>query len=115
MNHVPTLGVLYVNVDVNDDLTLDAPVAVNDASFPGSAAHFGGAGQPDADLLYAYAISRDCASAAKVAGPFCMEVTAADLPLAHPVGVIERAYLQVDALTGPASSEVLPSVVMHFM
>lgn len=115
VNHVPAAGVTYVNVDVNDELTLDAPVAISDAAFAGSAVHFGGPGQPDAALLYAYAISRDCSAAAAVAGAYCMEVSAAALPLTHPLGVIERAYLQADARTGPAAEELLSATVLHFV
>jgi hypothetical protein len=56
-----------------------------------------------------------CAAAEAVAGAYCMEVTAAALPMTHPMGVIERAYLQADARTGPAAEELLSATVMHFV
>ena len=111
VNHVCAVGLVYANIDVMDLETFDAVVAVTDSAYAGSAAHFGGPAQPDAESLFAYALSRDCAAVAAVAGPYCLQVPDAALPPDDVMVVMERAYLQVDARTGPRADELLPSTV----
>ncbi len=56
-----------------------------------------------------FAIARNCSdpAIAPLVGSFCMSIPASTLPLTDPVVLVERAYLQRDALTGPAYSELL--------
>ena len=72
-----------------------------------------------------YVVARDCSAAAvaPLVGAYCLSVPATLSPLAAPLALAERGYLQVDALTGPAYDELLmprafsvalPAASLHF-
>ncbi len=91
--------------------------AINDQNFTdkGTATPFLSAGDPDADLMYAYKISRDCGGEAN-----CLQIappegcTRLNLDSDTLLGVFTRIYLEPATRIGPAMPEMLYDRVLKF-
>jgi len=124
-NHVATGKATYTNTNVyavtvtqEDGLTETAKMtvgAIDDRKYPGTADPYLPAGDPDAHLMYAYKISRNCDNEDN-----CLQLYGPDdcprLLLDHNtvLGVFTRMYLEPSTRTGPAMPEVLYDRVIKF-
>jgi hypothetical protein len=120
-NHVATGKATYMSVNAYASETAKLSIGqVFDTSLAGTAGDYLPAGDPDAGLLYAYRIARDCAGHSN-----CLELSADDYNTAdHPtcvtvnaetvLGVIFRMYLEPATNVGPAMPEMLYDRVIKF-
>lgn len=117
-NHVATGKATYMNVNVYASETAKLTLgAIDDRKFTGkgTAAPYLPAGDPDADLMYAFKVSRNCGSEAN-----CLQLTVPDgctrltLDDTTLLGVFTRIYLEPETRIGPAMQEILYDRVIKF-
>lgn len=117
-NHVATGKATYMNINVYASETAKLTLgAINDQNFTdkGTATPFLSAGDPAADLMYAYKISRDCGGEAN-----CLQIappegcTRLNLDSDTLLGVFTRIYLEPATRIGPAMPEILYDHVIKF-
>ncbi len=116
VNHVATGKATYMNTNFyaseEAKLTLGA---IDDRVFPDTADLFLPAGDPAADVMYAYKISRNCGGAAN-----CLQLsvpqgcTRLTLDSGTLLGVFTRIYLEPATRIGPAMPEILYDRVIKF-
>lgn len=124
VNHVATLKTTYMNInfyatgrEVNGTPVGEANAfvgGVSDNDFPGTATGYLPAGDPDAHLMYAYKVSRNCGKG----GPKCLPLSApcASLKLdsSTVLGLYFRMYLEPATKVGAAMQEILYDRVIKF-
>lgn len=117
-NHVATGKATYMNINVYASETAKLTLgAIDDRTFTGkgTATPYLPAGDPDADLMYAYKISRNCGGEAN-----CLQLTVPDgctrltLDDTTLLGVFTRMYLEPETRIGPAMPEILYDRVIKF-
>jgi hypothetical protein len=116
INHAATGKVTYMNTNIyaseKAKLTLGA---VDDRKFPGTASGYLPAGDPDANLMYAYRVSRSCAGESN-----CLQLslpqncTRLTLDSSTLLGIFTRMYLEPATKVGPAMPEIVYDRVMKF-
>ncbi len=118
VNHVAAGKATYMNTNFyaseKAKLTLGT---IDDRNFTdkGTADPYLKAGDPDADVMYAYKISRNCAGAAN-----CKQLSAPEgctrltLDSSTLLGVFTRIYLEPETKIGPAMPEILYDRVIKF-
>jgi hypothetical protein len=117
-NHVATGKATYMNINVYASETAKLTLgAVDDGKLAGTATPYLPAGDPDADLMYVYKISRDCGNPRE---PNCLELSPPDgctrltLDSSTLLGVFIRSYLEPATKIGPAMPEMLYDRVLKF-
>ena len=115
VNHVATGKATYMNTNIYASETAKLTLgAVDDRDFQSTAVPYI-SGDPDADLLYAYKVSRDCggeANCLQLGVPEgCTRVTVDSGTL---LGVFTRIYLEPATSVGPAMPEMLYDRVIKF-
>lgn len=113
VEHGAAGGCAYSAFDVTNNATAAGVAGADSSQFGGSAAYFG-PGVPHGDLLFAYAVARNCsAPLAAAAGGYCVQAAGPWLPPDAPIVVWARAYLHRAARVGPATESLLESVVFR--
>lgn len=117
LNHVALGKGTYTNINVYGSET--AKLALGSVFSPdlkGSAYPYLGPGDPAADLMYAYKISRNCGENE----PFCLPLKAPDqcsvftLDSNTLLGIAFRIYLEPSTKIGPAYPEILYDRIIRF-
>jgi hypothetical protein len=117
-NHVATGKATYMNTNIYASETAKLTLgAFDDRKFTGkgTATPYLPAGDPDADVMYAYKISRNCGGEAN-----CLQLTVPDgctrltLDDNTLLGVFTRIYLEPKTRIGPAMPEMLYDRVLKF-
>jgi len=120
VNHVATGKATYMNTNIYASETAKLTLgAIDDRDFTGkgTATPFLQAGDPDADLMYAYKVSRNCGTPHE---PNCLELsppkgcTRLTLDSSTLLGVFTRSYLEPATKIGPAMPEILYDRVIKF-
>lgn len=113
-NHVATGKATYMNINVyaSKDAKLSIG-ALDDSAFPGTAASYLQR-DPDADLMFAIKVSRNCGDE-----PNCLSLSADNCPRLTIdentiLGFVIRTYLEPETLVGPTISEMLYDRVIKF-
>jgi hypothetical protein len=108
VNHVATGKATYMNTNIYASETAHLTLGnINDNDFPDTATPYL-PGDPDADRMYAYKISRECGGEEN-----CLQLAAPDgctrltLDSDTLLGVFTRIYLEPATKVGPAMSEML--------
>lgn len=118
VNHVATGKATYMNTNIYASETAKLTLgAINDAEFTGrgTAAPYLPAGDPAAELMYAYKVSRNCSGEAN-----CLQLTVPDgctrlkLDAGTLLGVFTRIYLEPATRIGPAMPEILYDRIIKF-
>lgn len=99
----------YVGLSVNDSTFLMGVKDIPDAVLDGTANSYD---VPDADKLFVYYVSRDCADLASKTGGNCFQITDTMVPEGHPIKLVVRAYLRPGTMRGPESTKVLNPIVI---
>jgi len=117
-NHVATGKATYMNTNIYASETAKLTLgAFDDRKFTGkgTATPYLPAGDPDADVMYAYKISRSCGGEANclqlTVPEGCTRLTLDDNTL---LGVFTRIYLEPKTRIGPAMPEMLYDRVLKF-
>lgn len=120
VNHVASGKATYMSVNVYTGMLEDGKVAigtVDDSHFPGTARRYLAAGDPAADVLYAYRIARSCQGVE----PPCLELSPPEdcppLTTLKPttvLGLLLRMYLEPATKSGAAMQEVLYDRILKF-
>lgn len=122
VNHVARGKATYMSLNVY--ASEDAKVTlgdINDTYFPDTADPYLPAGDPAADVTYAYKISRDCGKGDPE--PNCLELSVPDVPGGCTrltlndstlLGLFFRMYLEPATKVGPAMPEILYDRVIKF-
>ncbi len=115
-NHVATGKVTYMNI--NGYATETAKYGLGTAfydQFPGTAQPYLPAGDPAADLMYVYKVSRHCGASEshclQLSDNSCARLT---LDSNTQLGIITRSYLEPATKVGPAFTEILYDRVIKF-
>jgi hypothetical protein len=115
VNHVATGKAAYMNTNIYASETAHLTLGnINDTDFPGTATPYL-PGDPDADKMYAFKISRDCGGEEN-----CLQLAAPDgctrltLDSDTLLGVFTRIYLEPATKVGPAMPEILYDRVIKF-
>jgi hypothetical protein len=116
VNHVATGKATYMNTNIYASETAQLPLGgIDDRKLPGTATPYLPAGDPAADLMYAYKISRGCggeSNCLQLAVPDdCMRLT---LDASTLLGVFTRIYLEPETKVGPAMPEMLYDRIIKF-
>jgi len=120
VNHVATGKATYMNTNIYASETAKLSLgAIDDRDFTGkgTATPYLPAGDPDADLMYAYKVSRDCGNPHE---PNCLELSTPEgctrltLDASTLLGVFTRSYLEPATKVGPAMPEMLYDRVLKF-
>jgi hypothetical protein len=115
-NHVATGKATYMNMNVYASETAKLTLgAINDSDFPDTANRYLPAGDPAANLMYAYKISRNCggeSNCKQLSVPQgCTRLT---LDSGTLLGLFTRIYLEPATKVGPALPEMLYDRVIKF-
>lgn len=115
-NHFATGKATYMNTNVYASETAKLTLgAIDDRDFPDTARPYLPAGDPAADLMYAYKISRNCGGETN-----CLQLSAPQdcarltLDSSTLLGVFTRMYLEPATKIGPALPEILYDRVIKF-
>ena len=113
-NHIVTGKATYMNIGVYASETAKLTLGtLNDLAFPGSASVYL-PGDPAADLLYAYKVSRSSGKDE----PYCLPLKSPCPRLALDsstlLGIFPRIYLEPATKVGPAMQEILYDRVIKF-
>jgi hypothetical protein len=117
VNHVATAKATYMSVNVYASETAKVPIGgLDDRDFPNTATPYLPSGDPAADVMYAYRISRNCAAGEanckQLSAPEgCTRLT---IDSSTVLGIIFRAYLEPATGVGPAMQEILYDRVIKF-
>jgi hypothetical protein len=116
INHVARGKATYMNTNVYASETAKLTLgAIDDRAFPGTANPYLPAGDPAADLMYVYKISRKCGgenNCLELAAPEgCTRLTLDSNTL---LGVFTRIYLEPATRIGPAMPEMLYDRIIKF-
>ncbi len=118
VNHVATGKATYMNTNIYASETAKLTLgAINDGKFAGTATPYLPPGDPDANLMYAYKISRDCGEPPE---PNCLQLSVPEnctrltLDGNTLLGVFTRSYLEPETRIGPAMPEMLYDRVLKF-
>jgi hypothetical protein len=118
VNHVATGKATYMNTNIYASETAKLTLgAIDDRKFTGreTALPYLPAGDPDADLMYAYKVSRNCGGEDN-----CLQLavpdgcTRATLDSTTLLGVFTRIYLEPATRIGPAMPEMLYDRILKF-
>ncbi|HYN14531.1 MAG TPA: hypothetical protein VES66_01930 [Terriglobales bacterium] len=116
VNHVATGKATYMNANFYASETAKLTLGtIDDRKFPGTAGPYLPAGDPAADLMYAYKISRNCEGQTN-----CLPLsvpqgcTRLTLDSSTLLGVFTRIYLEPATKVGPAMPEILYDRVIKF-
>lgn len=116
VNHVATGKATYMNTNVYASETAQLTLgAIDDRGFFDTATPYLPAGDPAADLLYAYKVSRSCGDEEN-----CLQLAVPDgctrltLDSSTLLGVFTRIYLEPATDVGPAMPEILYDRVLKF-
>ena len=113
-NHVATGKATYMNIGFYASETAKLTIgAVNDLDFPGSASLYL-PGDPAADLLYAYKVSRTCGTDEPNCLPLKAPCPRLTLDSSTVLGMFLRIYLEPASKVGPALPEILYDRVIKF-
>jgi hypothetical protein len=115
-NHVATGKATYMNINIYEGETSKLSIgSLDDRDFPNTATPYLPANDPDADLMFAYKISRSCGDERN-----CLELSAPDgctrLEIGDStlLGIGIRTYLEPATKVGPAMQEMLYDRVIKF-
>lgn len=116
VNHVATGKATYMNTNIYASETAKLTLGtIDDRDFPDTAKPYLPAGDPAADVLYAYKISRNCegeTNCRQLSAPQnCSRLTLDSNTL---LGVFTRMYLEPATKIGPAMPEILYDRVIKF-
>jgi hypothetical protein len=100
----------YVGLSVNDGTYLEGVQDIPDATLDGTANSYD---VPNANQLFVYYFSRDCADFKSETGGKCFQVTDTMVPEGHPIKLVVRAYLRPGTVRGPDSVKVLNPIVIQ--
>jgi hypothetical protein len=116
VNHVATGKATYMNTNIYASETAKLILGgIDDRKFRDTATPYLPAGEPAADLLYAYKISRGCGGESN-----CLQLAVPDgctrltLDASTLLGVFTRIYLEPETKVGPALQEILYDRVIKF-
>lgn len=116
VNHVATGKATYMNTNVYASETAQLTLgAIDDRDFFDTATPYLPAGDPAADLLYAYKVSRSCGDEEN-----CLQLAVPDgctrltLDSSTLLGVFTRIYLEPATDVGPAMPEILYDRILKF-
>jgi hypothetical protein len=116
VNHVATGKATYMNTNIYASETAQLPLGgIDDRKFPDTATPYLPAGDPAADLLYAYKISRRCGGESN-----CLQLAVPDgctrltLDASTLLGIFTRIYLEPETKVGPAMPEMLYDRIIKF-
>lgn len=115
-NHVATGKATYMNTNFYASETAKLTLGkIDDRDFPDTAKPYLKAGDPAADVMYAYKVSRNCGNETN-----CLELSAPEgctrltLDSSTLLGVFTRIYLEPGTGIGPAMPEMLYDRVIKF-
>jgi hypothetical protein len=115
-NHVATGKATYMNTNVYASKEAKLTIGnINDRDFPDTAKPYLPAGDPAADLMYAYKVSRNCGGEAN-----CLQLSVPEgctrltLDSSTLLGIFTRIYLEPPTKIGPAMPEMLYDRVLKF-
>lgn len=113
VDHQVAGKVSYANVSVYAMEHLVGIESVASPSYPGSAQHVLGDGDPDASKLYAWTIARACGS-----DPFCMAIQKGGCPTGIENGklgsIAFRTYLEPSSKTAPLPATLVRDRILRF-
>jgi hypothetical protein len=116
VNHVATGKATYMNTNIYASETAKLTLGtLDDRDFPATAVPYLPAGDPAADVMYAFKISRDCDGEAN-----CLELTVPEgctrltLDSSTLLGVFTRIYVEPETKIGAAIPEILYDRVLKF-
>ena len=113
-NHVATGKATYMNIGFYASETAKLTLgSLNDLAFPGSASAYL-PGDPAADLLYAYKVSRSCGKDEPYCMPLKSPCSRLTLDSSTLLGIFSRIYLEPATKVGPAMQEILYDRVLKF-
>lgn len=99
----------YVGLSVNDGTYFEGVKDIPDTTLEGTADSYE---VPNADKLFVYFFSRDCADFESETGGNCLSITDSMVPAGHPIKLVERAYVRPGTARGPDSTKVLNPIVI---
>lgn len=126
VNHALSGKATYANVVVETapvdkgvfNVTCNGRVGVeSDGSYEGTADVLNPGGA-EVDMLFAFAVARDCAATRERAGNEmlgCMQLEDHMVRGPNPLRIVTRAYLEVETKTGPAYEELVWPTVAEFV
>lgn len=115
VNHAATGKATYMSINVYASETAKLSIgAVDDRDFPNTASPYLPAGDPAADVMYAFKVSRNCGGE-----PGCIPLSIDDCPRLTIdsrtiLGIIFRMYLEPATRAGAAMPEMLYDRVLKF-
>jgi hypothetical protein len=116
VNHVATRKATYMNTNVYASETAKLTLgAVDDSKFSGTASGYLPAGDPEANLMYAYKVSPSCGRESN-----CLQLSVAQnctrltIDSSTLLGIFTRMYLEPATKVGPAMPEILYDRVLKF-